>query len=116
MNTFFQNFQLLLSYPFVQKALIAGPLIAVCSALLGVTLVTSKRTMIGDGLSHVSFCAVSVALAAGIAPMALSIPTVIISAVLILRGKEHSDSEASIALFSGGHSLSALLFFQRPKA
>lgn len=102
MNTFFQNFQLLLSYPFVQKALIAGPLIAVCSALLGVTLVTSKRTMIGDGLSHVSFCAVAVALAAGIAPMALSIPTVIISAVLILRGKEHSDSEASIALFSGG--------------
>ena len=102
MNTFFQNIQRLLSYSFVQKALIVGPLIAVCSALLGVSLVTNRRAMIGDGLSHVSFCAVSIALAAGIAPMALSVPTVIISAVLILRSKEYNDSDASIALFSGG--------------
>ena len=45
----------LFSYPFIQRALIAGTLVALCSALLGVSLVLKRYSMIGDGLSHVGF-------------------------------------------------------------
>ena len=48
-------------YPFVRYALIAGVLIALCSSLLGVTLVLKRFSYIGDGLSHVAFGAMAVA-------------------------------------------------------
>ena len=57
----------MLSYSFMRRALIAGLLVALCSALLGVTLVLKRYSMIGDGLSHVGFCALSVAAAANLA-------------------------------------------------
>ena len=50
-----------LSYPFVQYALIVGVLIALCSSLLGVTLVLKRYSFIGDGLSHVAFCSMAIA-------------------------------------------------------
>ena len=52
---------LYLQYPFVQYALIVGTLIALCSSLLGVTLVLKRFSFIGDGLSHVAFGAMAVA-------------------------------------------------------
>ena len=48
-------------YPFVRYALIVGVLIALCSSLLGVTLVLKRFSFIGDGLSHVAFGAMAVA-------------------------------------------------------
>lgn len=56
----------LFSYPFIQRALIAGTLVALCSALLGVSLVLKRYSMIGDGLSHVGFGAMAVAMALGL--------------------------------------------------
>ena len=56
-----QTLQFYLSYPFVRYALIVGTLIALCSALLGVTLVLKRFSYIGDGLSHVAFGALAVA-------------------------------------------------------
>ena len=52
------------SYPFMQRALIAGVLVSLCAALLGVSLVLKRYSMIGDGLSHVSFGSLAIAVAA----------------------------------------------------
>ena len=70
----------LFSYPFIQRALIAGTLVALCSALLGVSLVLKRYSMIGDGLSHVGFGAMAVAMALGAAPLAVALPVVILAA------------------------------------
>ena len=55
------------SYPFMQRALIAGVLVSLCAALLGVSLVLKRYSMIGDGLSHVGFFALALCTAAGVA-------------------------------------------------
>lgn len=73
------------SYPFMQRALLVGMMVSVCAALLGVTLVLKRFSMIGDGLSHVGFGALSVGAAAGLAPMYIAAPAVLIAALLLLR-------------------------------
>ena len=75
----------MLSYPFMVRAFIVGALVALCSALLGVSLVLKRYSMIGDGLSHVGFGALAVATALNAAPLAVAIPVVILAAVLLLR-------------------------------
>ena len=67
----------MLSYPFVVRALVGGILVSLCCALLGVSLVLKRYSMIGDGLSHVSFGALSIAVAAGWSPLKVSIPLVV---------------------------------------
>ncbi len=64
----------MISYPFMVRALIGGILVSLCASLLGVSLVLKRYSMIGDGLSHVSFGALSVALAMGWSPLRVSIP------------------------------------------
>ena len=64
------------TYPFILRAFIVGILVSLCAALLGVPLVLKRYSMIGDGLSHVSFGALSIALACGWAPLPVSIPVV----------------------------------------
>ena len=61
MSQMFEKLQFYLQYPFVQYALIVGVLIALCSSLLGVTLVLKRFSFIGDGLSHVAFGAMAIA-------------------------------------------------------
>lgn len=61
MSTMIETLKLYLQYPFVRYALIVGVLIALCSSLLGVTLVLKRFSFIGDGLSHVAFGAMAVA-------------------------------------------------------
>lgn len=100
MNELFE----LLSFPFVQRALVVGVLVSLCSALLGVTLVLKRYSMIGDGLSHVGFGALSVAVAFGLAPFAVSVPVVCVAAFLLLRLSESSKvkGDAAIAMISTG--------------
>lgn len=94
----------MLSYPFIVRALVGGMLISLCASLLGVSLVLKRYSMIGDGLSHVSFGALSVAVAFGWAPLAVSIPVVVAAAVLLLRITENAriKSDAAIAMISAG--------------
>ena len=73
----------ILSYPFAKRAIIAGLLLSVSAALLGVNLVLKRFSMLGDGLSHVSFGAAAIGLSAGVAPLRFSIPIVIIAAFLL---------------------------------
>ncbi len=70
----------LFSYSFMLRAVIVGVLVSLCAALLGVSLVLKRYSMIGDGLSHVGFGALSVAVAAGAAPLAVSVPVVVAAA------------------------------------
>lgn len=92
----------MLSYPFMVRAFIVGILVALCSALLGVSLVLKRCSMIGDGLSHVGFGAMAVAAALNAAPLAVAIPVVIVAAVLLLRisGDSRIKGDSAIALIS----------------
>ena len=67
------SLSLIFSYPFMQRALIAGVLVSLCAALLGVSLVLKRYSMIGDGLSHVSFGALAIAVALGVSALAIGI-------------------------------------------
>ncbi|MCQ2744689.1 MAG: metal ABC transporter permease [bacterium] len=98
MSLFFDAF----NYTFMRNALIGGVLISFCAGLLGVSLVLKRFSMIGDGLSHVGFGALAIGAAAGIAPLKVAIPIVIIAAVLLLRINESSkiNGDAAIALVS----------------
>lgn len=94
----------LLSYSFISRALIAGVLISLCASLLGVSLVLKRYSMIGDGLSHVGFGALTIATAMNAAPMKVAIPVVVIAAFFLLRISENSKikGDAAIALISSG--------------
>lgn len=92
----------MLSYPFMVRALFGGILVSLCASLLGVSLVLKRYSMIGDGLSHVSFGALSIALAMGWSPLKVSIPVVVLAAFFLLRITENSriKSDAAIAMIS----------------
>ena len=92
----------MLSYPFMVRAFVVGILVALCSALLGVSLVLKRYSMIGDGLSHVGFGAMAVAAGADPAPLAGAIPPVIVAGGLLLRtsGSSRIKGDAAIALIS----------------
>jgi len=94
----------MVSYPFIVRALIGGLCISLCASLLGVSLVLKRYSMIGDGLSHVSFGALSVAVAFGWAPLFVSVPVVAAAAILLLRitGNGKIKSDAAIAMISAG--------------
>ena len=92
----------MLTWPFMQRALIAGVLVSLCAALLGVSLVLKRYSMIGDGLSHVSFGALAIAVALGVTPLYFSIPVVILAAFFLLRMASHPrwNSDAAVAVMS----------------
>ena len=92
----------ILTYPFARRAIIAGLLLSVSASLLGVNLVLKRFSMLGDGLSHVSFGAAAVGLACGVAPLQFSIPIVIVAAFLLLRLKQNSkiNGDAATAIVS----------------
>ena len=98
-----------LAFPFVRYALIVGVLIALCSSLLGVTLVLKRFSFIGDGLSHVAFGAMAVAAVLNLTnEMLLVLPLTVLSAVLLLRTGRNAKirGDAAIAMIS----VSALAF------
>ena len=94
-----------LTYPFVQYALLTGMLIALCSSLLGVTLVLKRFSLIGDGLSHVAFGALAIATVLKMtAPMLVALPVTIVCAVCLLCAGSNSRirGDAFIAMLSVG--------------
>ena len=94
-----------LSIPFVQYALIVGVLIALCSSLLGVTLVLKRFSFIGDGLSRVAFGAMAIAGVLHLTDdMLFVLPVTVLSAVLLLRTGQNTKikGDAAIAMISVG--------------
>ena len=92
----------MLSYPFLVRSMVVGILVSLCAALLGVSLVLKRYSMIGDGLSHVGFAALAIAMAFNLAPLSVAIPVVVVSAFFLLRISENSKikGDAAIALLS----------------
>lgn len=90
------------SYHFMQRALIVGVLVSLCAAVLGVSLVLKRYSMIGDGLSHVGFGALAVASAFNFAPLAVAVPVVVAAAVILLRLSQNGKvkGDAAIAMIS----------------
>jgi zinc transport system permease protein len=96
---------LYLSFPFVRRAFVVGILVALCSSLLGVTLVLKRFSFIGDGLSHVAFGAMAVASVLHLASDSLLImPVTILTAILLLRTGQNTriKGDAMIAVMSVG--------------
>ncbi len=94
-----------LQFPFVRYAIIVGVAVALCSSLLGVTLVLKRFSFIGDGLSHVAFGAIAIASVLNISNnMLLVLPITIISAILLLRTGQNTKikGDAAIAMISVG--------------
>ena len=94
-----------MEYPFVRYAMIVGVLIALCSSLLGVTLVLKRFSFIGDGLSHVAFGGIAIAAVLNLTnEMLIVMPVTILSAILLLRTGQNAKikGDAAIAMFSVG--------------
>lgn len=92
-------------YPFVRYALVAGVMIALCSSLLGVTLVLKRFSFIGDGLSHVAFGAMAVASILNFSnDMLFILPVTILCAILLLRTGQNTKikGDAAVAMISVG--------------
>lgn len=92
------------SYPFLVRAMVVGLLVSLCCAMLGVSLVLKRYSMIGDGLSNVGFGALAVASVLNVAPLSFAIPVVVAAAFFLLRMNENSliKGDAAIALVSTG--------------
>jgi len=101
-----------LSYPFVRYAFIAGVLVALCSSLLGVTLVLKRYSFIGDGLSHVAFGAMAIAAIFSVSnELMIVMPVTIIAAILLLKGGQNAKikGDAALAMLSVGSMASGYL-------
>ena len=105
MSILIEKLALYFEYPFVRYALIVGILIALCSSLLGVTLVLKRFSFIGDGLSHVAFGAMAIATVMKLSNhMLLILPVTVICAILLLRTGQNAKikGDAAVAMISVG--------------
>jgi zinc transport system permease protein len=95
-------FEELFYYPFVVRAIVVGICVSLCASLLGLPLVLRRYSMIGDGLSHVGFGTLAIAVPLGFSPLKVSIPLVMLAAFLLLRIRESSKmrGDAAIAIIS----------------
>ena len=105
MTAIFEKLALYFEYPFVRYALIVGVLVALCSSLLGVSLVLKRFSFIGDGLSHVAFGAIAIASVLKLSNnMLLVVPVTVTFAILLLRAGQNAKikGDAAIAMLSVG--------------
>jgi zinc transport system permease protein len=100
----FEIISAMFGYTFLVRAFVVGALVSICAALLGVSLVLKRYSMIGDGLSHVGFGSLALATALNAAPLSVAIPVVIAAAFLLLRLSENSKikGDAAVAIISTG--------------
>ncbi|HBQ63741.1 MAG TPA: ABC transporter [Clostridiales bacterium] len=91
-----------LRYDFIRKALLAGSLIGICCSFLGIFLVLRKYSLIGDGLAHVSFATVAIALLLSASPLLVTIPVTVLASFFILKLNEKAElhGDAAIGLVS----------------
>ena len=97
-----ETIKVMMQYEFMQRAVVVGTLVSLCAALLGVILVLKRYAMIGDGLSHVGFGILTIAVAFGYTPLPIAIPGVMIFAIILLKIGNNSKikSDSAIALIS----------------
>lgn len=98
----FTDIQEALQFAFIQRALLAGCFVALCCAFLGVFLVLKRFALIGDGLAHISFATIAIGLLVQVTPIFVSLPLVVLAALLVLRLTDRSlvYGDAAIGLLS----------------
>ena len=102
---FFEAIIEYMQYPFVRYALMVGVLVALCSSLLGVTLVLKRFSFLGDGLSHVAFGGIAIASVLNVTNDTLVVlPVTVLCAVILLRTGQNAriKGDAAIAMISVG--------------
>ena len=95
---FVSDFITMMSFTFMQRALVVGFIVSLCASLLGVSLVLKRYAMIGHGLSYVGFAAMAAGTGLGLAPFTLSLPVVIVAAFLLLRLDESNKIKGDSAV------------------
>jgi zinc transport system permease protein len=92
----------ILQYSFIQRAFLAGSFVAITCASLGLFLVLRKMSLIGDGLSHVSFGAIALGIFFGFYPFYVAVPVVVVASILILKISEKARlyGDAAIGIVS----------------
>ena len=92
----------MISFAFINRALLVGTLVSLCAALLGVSLVLKRYSNIGNGLANVGFGITTIATAFGLTPLPIAIPGVIIVAIILLKigNNKKIKSDSAIALIS----------------
>lgn len=116
MVEFIETFQMYWGFPFVRNAFVVGTFIALCSSLFGVTLVLRRYSFIGDGLSHVAFGAMAIAIALSLTNnMPFILFVTVICAILLLRSSKHTKikGDAQLALISVGALAMGYLIINR---
>ena len=93
------------NYEFVQRAFLAGMLIAAVSSILGVFLVLRRFSLIGDGLAHITFGSVAVVMLIGVSPLYITLaalPLVMLSSLAILKltQSKRIQGDAAIGIVS----------------
>ncbi|NLP26324.1 MAG: metal ABC transporter permease [Clostridiales bacterium] len=117
MTDLIQQIQNVFTLDLIVFQLIGGILVSLCASLLGVSLVLKRCSMIGDGLSHVGFGALSIAVVMSVSPLKVAIPVVIIAAIILLRLSESSriNGDSAIALFATSSLAIAVFATSRAK-
>ena len=102
MTGFFSTLSGMFAFDFMERAFVMGTLVSVCAALLGVPLVLKRCSMIGDGLSHVAFGTLALAMALNMLPLAVTAPVVMIAAFFLLKvaDSDLKSGDAAIAMVS----------------
>ena len=92
----------MMEYGFIVRAMIVGILVSMCAAILGVSLILKRYSMIGDGLSHVGFGILTISVVMGWAPMVVSIPVTILTAIILLRigNNKKINTDSAIAMIA----------------
>jgi zinc transport system permease protein len=111
----FQVISEMFGFTFLVRAFIVGALVSICAALLGVSLVLKRYSMIGSGLSNVGFGSLALATALHAAPLSVAIPVVLAAAFLLLRLSENSKikGDAAVALISTGSLAVGVIIISR---
>ena len=106
-----------LSYAFLRRALLSGLLISISAALVGSSLVLKRYAMIGDGLSHVGFAALAIAMIFSWSPLLVALPIVILAAFLLLRISENNPlrGDAAVAMISSAAMAISILLISVTK-
>ena len=117
MTDLIQQIQNVFTLDLIVFQLVGGILVSLCASLLGVSLVLKRCSMIGDGLSHVGFGALSIAVVMSVSPLKVAIPVVIIAAIILLRLSESSriNGDSAIALFATSSLAIAVFATSRAK-
>ena len=95
----------ILSYPFMQRALIAALLTGVIAPAIGTYIVQRRLSLLGDGLGHVAIAGVGLAFLTGFAPVPVAVVVCVAGAVIveILRQQGKATGDVGLAiLFYGG--------------